>query len=189
MTKTEKIFAIAALALGAVGLAFGDNIYGRLTSAPEPEAAVAPAENSSPAAPPPAAEAPPIRNPEASPGSAGPPTLAMRLCSSRRIAVTFETRHKDQPRFRRRSGRNLIPVRRCDPATGAFETEMDSDGASRGAGLVVGDTVDFKFRYWDSEGTVDCRVVAKGDDPKLHGNIACEASGGELPRRSAVVEI
>lgn len=164
---------------------FGDNWVGRYIYGSEPEQQRVDASGPEPAIALPAAPSP-IDNPtSATTGGA----LFDAVCSAKSVTVTFAALRSDPERFRRRAGATIVRIMGCSVDDRTFRTKVDDYDTLGVDGTVNGDQVQFRYRYGDSEGIVDCRVTAAGKIPDLVGSISCEAIRGAMKLRPAKVSV
>ena len=164
---------------------FGDNIVGRAYDS------LVPGDPPAEALP----EPPPVRvEPEPGPavaesGRKGGSDLLDALCRAGRMTLTFPVKDKDSPRYKRRAGTQIVAVPACLEEDGTFRTRVESEPSFDREGIVAGDRLQFQYRYLDSQGLVDCRVVALRKDKRISGSIACETGAEAMEARKVRVEI
>jgi hypothetical protein len=121
------------------------------------------------------------QSPEPTPASTPKRTsgLLSKICSAKRLSVTFPMRRSDPRRYQRRAGVQIVDIPNC----------AENDGFYDGKGIVAGTRLEFKYRYTDAGAIVDCRVVAVEAGPRIDGSVACESSFDAMDVRHASVEI
>jgi hypothetical protein len=114
--------------------------------------------------------------------------LLDRICGAGRMTLNFPVRKKDPARYKRRAGTQIVAVPACYEHDKTFGTRVESGGWS-GEGIVAGRRLEFRYRFSDSEGIADCRVVAEDSGSRLKGSISCESSSDAMDPREVEVEI
>ena len=164
---------------------FGDNWIGRYIERSQPQQKHVDEPEAEPTFALPAEPTPIDKSTPVTTGSA----LFDALCSAKSVTVSFRALRSDPERFRRRAGPTIVRITGCSVDDRTFRTKVDDYDTLGVDGTVNGDQIQFRYRYGDSEGIVDCRVAAAGKVPDLFGSISCEASRGAMKLRSAKVSV